>query len=68
MAAMSNYTVKKLLGRSNYHSWAFAVQNLLELEELWDCVKPKKNADGVDVPPEPKLDMKARNKIVLLVD
>ncbi|XP_063823046.1 uncharacterized protein LOC135072971 [Ostrinia nubilalis] len=61
--AMNNVQIDKLLGRENYCTWKFAVQTFLQHEELWECVEP---ADGVTV--NPKLDLKAKTKIILLVD
>lgn len=61
--ALSNVHIDKLLGRENYSTWKFAVQTYLEHEDLWNCVEPPENS-SVD----PKLDLKAKSKIILLVD
>lgn len=52
--------IEKLTGRDNYNTWKFAVQTYLQHEELWCCVE----SSEVDL----KLDMKAKTKIILLVD
>lgn len=54
--------IEKLTGRENYPTWRFAVQTYLEHEELWSCVTAKDN-ETID----PKLDTKAKSKIILLV-
>jgi hypothetical protein len=53
--------IDKLTGRDNYPTWRFAVQTYLQHEELWSCVEGSGTVD-------PKLDTKARSKIILLVD
>lgn len=53
--------IEKLTGRDNYSTWRFAVKTYLEHEELWDCVENVAIAD-------PKRDLKAKSKIILLVD
>lgn len=55
--------IEKLTGRDNYSTWRFAVKTYLQHEELWDCVEL---IPGVAV--DPKRDIKAKSKIVLLVD
>ncbi|KAJ8893818.1 hypothetical protein PR048_006419 [Dryococelus australis] len=60
---MSGYQLpptEKLKGRENFDMWKFAVQTYLEHEELWDSVT---HADS-----DKKKDVKARSKIILLVD
>lgn len=59
--ATSNLQIEKLAGRENYSTWRFAVKSYLEHEELWECVDP---GDQVD----PKKDIKAKSKIILLVE
>lgn len=56
----SNLQITKLAGRENYTTWKFAVRSYLEHEELWDCVDP----GGQDA----KKDIKAKTKIILLVE
>ncbi|KAL0893973.1 hypothetical protein ABMA27_014049 [Loxostege sticticalis] len=63
MSEKSMATIEKLKGREDYVSWKFAVQAYLEHEELWDCVAP---IEGVSV--DSKKDVKARSKLILLVD
>ncbi|KAL0821709.1 hypothetical protein ABMA28_005135 [Loxostege sticticalis] len=63
MSEKSMATIEKLKGREDYASWKFAVQAYLEHEELWDCVAP---VEGVSV--DSKKDVKARSKLILLVD
>lgn len=53
--------IEKLIGRDNYNTWKFAVQTYLQHEELWSCIESSENVD-------PKIDMKAKTKIILLVD
>ncbi|XP_045775788.1 uncharacterized protein LOC123874444 [Maniola jurtina] len=55
--------IEKLTGRDNYNTWRFAVQTYLQHEDLWCCIEYGDN-DHVD----PKLDIKAKSKIILLVD
>lgn len=52
--------IEKLTGRENYPTWRFAVQTYLEHEDLWQCVTAEERVD-------PKLDTKAKSKIILLV-
>lgn len=61
---MSTVHIDKLRGRENYSTWKFAVQTYLQHEELWDCIKPAADTKTVD----PKRDVKAKSKIILLVD
>ncbi|KAL0811975.1 hypothetical protein ABMA28_009373 [Loxostege sticticalis] len=63
MSEKSMATIEKLKGREDYASWKFAVQAYLEHEELWDCVAP---IEGGSV--DSKKDVKARSKLILLVD
>lgn len=60
---MSTVQIDKLMGRENYCIWKFAVRTYLKHEDLWECVKPAENSI-VDI----KKDLKAKTKIVLLVD
>ncbi|XP_063534897.1 uncharacterized protein LOC134744882 [Cydia strobilella] len=53
-------SIEKLTGRDNWCTWSFAVKAYLELEELWDHVQ------GTVV--DTKKDLKAKSKIILLVD
>lgn len=64
MSVSTGFVVEKLIGRENYTTWAFAVKNLLQHEELWDTVQGNYPTSGKD----PKVDMKAKTKIILLVD
>lgn len=59
--ATSNLQIEKLAGRENYSTWRFAIKSYLEHEELWQCVDP-----GTDV--DVKKDIKAKSKIILLVE
>lgn len=60
MASSSSFVIEKLVGRDNFTSWKFAMQALLEHEDLWSCVE----GEEVD---ERKVS-KARAKIILSVD
>lgn len=56
----SVFSIDKLSGRDNYPTWKFAMQALLEHEDLWNCVT------GSDK--DEKRNTKARSKIILSVD
>lgn len=34
----TNFNLEKLQGRENYSTWAYAMENYLEIEDLWGCV------------------------------
>lgn len=53
--------IERLTGRDNFASWKFAVKTYLEHEDLWECVSGTGEVD-------PKKDVKAKSKIILLVD
>ncbi|KAK9688579.1 protein of unknown function (DUF4219) [Popillia japonica] len=38
MAQTNSPTIERLVGRENYNTWKFAMQALLEHEDLWGCV------------------------------
>lgn len=61
-------SIELLVGRENWSTWKFAVQTFLELEDLWEAVKPTPNADGTDPAVDPLKDRRARGKIILLLD
>lgn len=61
-------SIERLLGRENWSTWKFAVQTFLELEELWEAVKPTLNADGTLPAVDAVKDRRARAKIILLLD
>ncbi|CAK1547641.1 unnamed protein product [Leptosia nina] len=62
MGSINNMTlIERLTGRDNFASWKFAVKTYLEHEDLWECVS---GTDEVN----PKKDIKAKSKIILLVD
>ncbi|XP_045784029.1 uncharacterized protein LOC123880130 [Maniola jurtina] len=61
-SGMNNLQLEKLSGRENYNTWKFAVKTYLEHEDLWQCVDPE--TKEVD----PKKDIKAKSKIILLVE
>lgn len=48
MADNSWSGVEKLKGSENYHTWQFAIRNLLELNDYADCIKADNDAE-VDV-------------------
>lgn len=54
-------SIPKLKGRENYDTWRFAVQALLELEDLWSCIEGDEETDTK------KITM-ARSKIILLIE
>lgn len=61
-------SIQLLQGRDNWSTWRFAVQTFLELEDLWDAVKPGRNADGTFAEVDVMKDRRARGKIILLLD
>lgn len=64
--ASNNLQIEKLSGRDNYNTWKFAVRTYLEHEELWECVDPTKDPTTEKI--DPKKDLKAKSKIILLVE
>ncbi|EJY57990.1 AAEL017254-PA [Aedes aegypti] len=61
-------SIQLLQGRNNWSTWRFAVQTFLELEDLWETVKPAENPDGTFVQVDASKDRRARGKIILLLD
>ncbi|XP_062704663.1 uncharacterized protein LOC134286966 [Aedes albopictus] len=61
-------SIQLLQARDNWSTWRFAVQTFLELEDLWDAVKPGRNADGTFAEVDVMKDRRARGKIILLLD
>lgn len=61
-------SIELLHGRENWSTWKFAVQTFLELEDLWEVVKPTPNADGTLPVADALKDRRARAKIILLLD
>lgn len=57
--------IERLSGRENWATWKFTVQTNLELEDLWEAVKP---ALGEDEAVETAKDRKARAKGILLIE
>ena len=57
----TNFNIEKLRGSSNYHTWKFAMVNLLEMQELIDCLEDGKEKDHKKV-------TKAKNYIILHMD
>lgn len=60
--------LERLTGRANWSSWKFAAKTYLQLEGLWDAVKPKKKDDGTFEAVEEQKDLRAKLKIILLLD
>lgn len=58
----NNVTIEKLHGSANYHTWKFAMQNLLDFSDMNKCI-----TDPVTETDESKL-RKAKAKIVLSID
>lgn len=56
-------SIDKLTGRDNWTSWSFAVKAYLQHEELWECIEIEDNKT-----PDAKKDLKAKSKLILLVD
>uniref|UniRef100_A0AAG5DPK1 Uncharacterized protein n=1 Tax=Anopheles atroparvus TaxID=41427 RepID=A0AAG5DPK1_ANOAO len=46
-------TIERLVGRENWSTWRFAVQTLLEVEDLWIAVEPIVKPDGTVEPVDP---------------
>lgn len=61
-------SIERLSGRENWATWKFAVETFLELEDLWEAVKPIANPDGTFPDVDARKDRKARAKIILLLD
>lgn len=63
MTTTTGLQIEKLEGRENFASWKFAMQALLESEDLWGCIeeKPEYIADS-------KKMSKAKAKIILSLD
>ncbi|GBP22095.1 hypothetical protein EVAR_94134_1 [Eumeta japonica] len=59
--ATANLQIEKLASRENYSTWKFAVKSYLEIDDIWECIDP-----GTEV--DPKKDVKAKSKIILLVE
>ena len=61
-------SIERLLGRENWTSWKFAAKTFLQLEGLWEVVKPVKKEDGTFETVDEKKDLQARLKLILLLD
>lgn len=61
----NGFNIEKLSGRDNYNTWAFAIKNLLLLEDLWDAVLETPLASSMS---SIRKDDKAKAKIVLTID
>lgn len=62
MSSNAMTLIEKLVGRDNYNTWRFAVMTYLQHEDLWCCI------ENEGKPVDSKLDLKAKAKIILLVD
>ncbi|CAH2102026.1 unnamed protein product [Euphydryas editha] len=58
-------SIPKLMGRENWSSWSFAVKAYLQHEDLYDCILTEPTPDD---PKSMKSDVKAKSKLILLVD
>lgn len=63
MATANINQVKKLEGRENFATWNFAMQALLESEDLWGCIEEK----AEDIADSKKMS-KAKANIILSLD
>jgi len=63
MAATNMVQIEKLEGRENFATWKFAMQALLESEDLWGCIEEK-----AEYIADSKKMSKARAKIILSLD
>lgn len=61
-----DFHIEKLKGNSNYHTWKFAINNMLELNDLENCIET--NATGVVIETDEKKLKKAKNLLSLSVD
>lgn len=59
------FSIEKLTGRDNYATWKFTMKSYLEHEDLWTCIEP---GGTKDKPLDAAKDVKARTKIILLID
>lgn len=57
------FSLEKLTGRENFSTWKFSMKTYLEHEDLWKCVEPVEGEKR-----DPKADVKAKAKMVLLLD
>ncbi|GBP30596.1 Retrovirus-related Pol polyprotein from transposon TNT 1-94 [Eumeta japonica] len=64
---MNNITmsIPKLTGRENWSTWSFAVKAYLQHEDLHNCISAEPNPND---PKAVKDDVKAKSKLILLVD
>jgi len=63
MAAANIVQIEKLEGRDNFATWKFAMQALLESEDLWGCIEEK-----VEYIADSKKMSKASAKVILSLD
>lgn len=61
-----DFQVEKLKGSSNYHTWKFAIQNMLELSDLEKCLEL--SDAGVALETDTKKLKKSKNLLALSVD
>lgn len=61
-------SIEGLAGRQNWSSWKFAAKTFLQLEGLWDAVKPKQKDDGTFEAVEERKDLPSRLKLILFLD
>lgn len=59
MAKLNDFNIEKLKGSDNYHTWKFAMNNYLEMNDLEKCI-----IDPVTETDEKKL-KKAKNVLSL---
>lgn len=58
-------SIPKLTGRENWSTWSFAVKAYLQHEDLHNCISAEPNPND---PKAVKDDVKAKSKLILLVD
>lgn len=68
MAPKSDFDVKKLLGSENYHTWQFAMQNYLELNNLDQCIVGTKEDPNVPVEKKAEKLKQAKARLALSLD
>lgn len=63
--AKNDFDIEKLKGVENYHTWSFAVENYLAMNQLEDCIKVE---NDVVIEKDSKKLTQAKARLVLSVD
>lgn len=67
MSKINDYSIEKLKGSENFHTWKFAIKNYLEMSDLENCVE-EASTDGTAAEGDVKKQKKAKNVLSLSVD